>query len=722
MIKFINVQFNDLSTEIEITDLQSLSKVQSAIKASLTDTFARVDSSQLQLFDKQGKHINEWELLNSLPPEYFVENGTFLAIRIMPTLTPLGEELPKTNNTKSFIDNLSCEYTKDSVRNLISDLEKRVDVTKLSFNAAFTNLCMEYSLDKRVTKYELDGKKNVKLLLGTTGGGKTRTLLELLHSNFGYYFTFRNPDKDFGSKDITSCLIEANCLPSEAEFVIKKMFFTRIVVCRYLIEKGFKEPWQILLAQLHPAAFFGKDIFNGCYLRYSMHPLVDLQSLKPFNIAAIDEVQTSVTCTKDNPLLFGTTYCPFFCPLLTCSRKLFPHLILAGNYIDFDHLYESTISCSIAAEKSISCEILSSLSPLSKSDVEKYATKYLKYHQVPEVEKLVSRIAAFTLCHGRPRFLTAVLEYYLHYKDIDVVIGYFIHALSSIQTWKFSFRYLKADIYGGGPKSGFPYDGMLFQRIFDALLDVIWTGKGMLYETRQNCMRLLKYGLGFARAEGDRLYCIEITELAMVECLRYLYPFACIAKRFPEKIIHSPKPKLTGYLMEYLVAYALVSNYSGVEVANHIKPVRYPAGCCLEYTDSEEICFPTSMCGPDIIYKCSKTKTVYIVQIKFIEGISKQELVNAYDTTDPNLFYRKRHSGDILKLFEKNQSSLIKALINLQKNGYSIQQMLFTHPAGKQTPFTQRAVVLTKETDPDFFTCIGQGVWELLESPLNNLE
>ncbi|KAJ3315546.1 hypothetical protein HDV04_001960, partial [Boothiomyces sp. JEL0838] len=61
MIKFINVQFNDLSTEIEITDLQSLSQVQSAIKASLTDTFAKVDSSQLQLFDKQGKDINEWD-------------------------------------------------------------------------------------------------------------------------------------------------------------------------------------------------------------------------------------------------------------------------------------------------------------------------------------------------------------------------------------------------------------------------------------------------------------------------------------------------------------------------------------------------------------------------------------------------------------------------------------------------------------------------------------
>jgi hypothetical protein len=45
--------------------------------------------------------------------------------------------------------------------------------------------------------------------------------------------------------------------PTDAPRVIELVYFVRATVCNYLIEHGFNQPWQILLAQLHPVAFFG---------------------------------------------------------------------------------------------------------------------------------------------------------------------------------------------------------------------------------------------------------------------------------------------------------------------------------------------------------------------------------------------------------------------------------------------------------------------------------
>ena len=94
------------------------------------------------------------------------------------------------------------------------------------------------------------------------------------------------------------------------------------------------------------------------------------------------------------------------------------------------------------------------------------------------------------------------------------------------------------------------------------------------------------------------------------------------------------------------------------------------------------------MCGPDIIYKCVATKTVYIVQVKFVKMISKQEVANACDTTDPELFYCKRKGNGVLKGFEEKRRKLRSSLRKLQLDGYALHQVLFIHSGGKKTSFT----------------------------------
>ena len=106
----------------------------------------------------------------------------------------------------------------------------------------------------------------------------------------------------------------------------------------------------------------------------------------------------------------------------------------------------------------------------------------------------------------------------------------------------------------------------------------------------------------------------------------------------------------------------------------------------LRHGDANQVCFPDHMCGPDIIYKCIKTMTVYIVQVKFLNGISKQETVNACDTTD---FYCKRKCDGVLKGFETMRRETLEAFKNLQKIGFSVQQMLFIHAGGNNTAYTQ---------------------------------
>jgi hypothetical protein len=109
-----------------------------------------------------------------------------------------------------------------------------VDVEKPPNNAHFHDNCLEYRLDRRSTSYELDySNDNVKLVLAVSGAGKTRMLLELLHSNFGYYFTIKSSQGDFGSGDLALCQMHCdnNPRPEHVRHSIEVLYFVRAAVC-----------------------------------------------------------------------------------------------------------------------------------------------------------------------------------------------------------------------------------------------------------------------------------------------------------------------------------------------------------------------------------------------------------------------------------------------------------------------------------------------------------
>ena len=633
----------------------------------------------------------------------------------------------RTKSEEDFIqtNNLDLKKPSDSLKYLIYLLEKVVDIQKLPNSAAFHDNCLEYRLDRRTTTYNLDDVDNVKLLLAVSGAGKTRMVLELLYTNFGYYFTSKSSQGDFGSGDLALCQIYCDNHPENVKRAIHLLYFVRAAVCNYLMEKGFKEPWQILLAQLHPFAFFGVDLFEHLFIALlEAQVSVETATVNPFPFAAIDEIQLCVESEGVHRLIGIANKRPFFSPLVHYSKmmRMFPHFLLSGTGINFEFVKEAMESSTMKDNQNTNYEVVSNFHALSRSDIEFYATQFLQEHQVLDVDNIVSRISSFDLCHGRPRFVAYILDGYMESKDIDLAIGEFVSGISTVEGPIFPLRFLKRDLDNKISTLRRVIGDDTFSRIIrDALLDAIWKGKVKFELTDEFGAAAIRYGLGFGEVTNGLLHSIEIQELAVVECLRYLFPFAYIVKSFAQRIISSPKPQIVGYLMEYLVAFALVSNYSGVEAANIIKASK---GCVFQYlrsNDSSEVCFPDHMCGPDIIYKCTKKKIVYIVQVKFVKGMSKQEAANACDTTDPELFYCKRKgNGGVLKGFEDKRTKLLKDLRSLQDDGFSLQQMLFIHSGGNHTSFTQGALIITKGSDPEFFNTIDSGVWEFLDSVRSN--
>ena len=642
---------------------------------------------------------------------------------------PFRPAFVRTKSDEVFIErnNLDLRKSDDTLNYLIYLLEKIVDVQKLPNSATFHDNCLEYRLDRRSTSYALDSIDNVKLLLAVSGAGKTRMLLELLYSNFGYYFTSKSSQGDFGSGDLFLCqrICDRNSEPQNVTYSIKLLYFVRAAVCNYLIEKGFKEPRHILLAQLHPIAFFGLDLFEYLFTALATEPFVGTTIVKSFPFAAIDEIQVCVESSVVHRLPGSDNLRPFFSPLIHYSKHLglFPQYLLSGTGINFRFVKEAMESSTMKEAQITDYEVLSNFRPLSKIDVEQYATQFLQEHQVYQVDDIVTRISAFELCHGRPRFLAYIIDGYRKSNDIDVAIGKFVSGIATVEGQIFPLRFFKRDLDNNKRSLDRVISGDTLSRIIrNGLLEVILKGRLCFRVTDDDGAAAIRYGLGFGSVTDSILQEIELQEQAVVECLRYFIPFADIVKTFVQRIAECVKPQMVGYLLEYLVSFALVANNSGDNVASEVKACQTSPALYLRYGKTNEVCFPDHMCGPDIIYKCAATNTVYIVQVKFVNKVSKQEAANACDTTDPERFYCKRKGNGLLKGFEDKRSRLRSSLQELQRDGYAIEQVLFIHSGGKETSFTQGALIINRLTNPDYFNKVGAGIWEFLDSVREGLQ
>jgi hypothetical protein len=243
-------------------------------------------------------------------------------------------------------------------------------------------------------------------------------------------------------------------------------------------------------------------------------------------------------------------------------------------------------------------------------------------------------------------------------------------------------------------------------------------GKSNLTVSEDDGAAAIRYGLGFGQVTTGILQVIEIQELAVVECLRYFIPFADVVKTFARQIADYPKAQMVGYLVEYMVSFALVANFSTADALDALRVSQRSVESYLTAGDSSEIFFPDHMCGPDVMYKCAKNETLYIAQCKFINSVTKQKLANACETTEPTKFYYKRNGSGVLKGFDGRREILDNAVKELQRTNYSLQQILFIHTGGEKDIVADGVLVINRKSSPDFFNKIGNSneVWDFLDS------
>ncbi|KAJ3377758.1 hypothetical protein HDU84_008248 [Entophlyctis sp. JEL0112] len=561
-------------------------------------------------------------------------------------------------------NNLNLDKTEDVLRLLEFKILSMGFKPEKPPQAVFRDNCLEFRLDSRQTGYSLDAENNIKVLLSVSGSGKTRQLLELLFNQFGYYFVVGFQLEDFGSGDLAECFRLSLITPGNVQYYVELLYFVHGFVCDFLIRAGFDTPDQILLAQLHPEAFFGLDIFLELYDFLVQRPeRVIGRSTKHianyFDFAAIDEIQATLgggaafrmTQSEDNR--------PFFSPLVYYSKRIgLKSFIVSGTGINFQLLKEFFFSGTMKDGVFTNYSVISGLEPLDKSKVVTYIRNVLTGRNFgdDQIKQVVDLISENPLFHGRGRFVAFILDCILGGHPVDLAISKFIRALSRPDSAAFPLRFYAEDIQLGRCSFKTFAGEALDTIVRQGLIRYLMTGEAVLDVTGQIASDMVQYGLGFCCVDSFGLIqSVQLKELAVVECLRYLVPVSDLIPDICLQLASFPKPQMVGYLLEYLVGYALVAGLDQAK-ANSLITKHGNLTLYLTSSNENEILFPDHCCGPDIIYK--HQGTLYIVQVKFLDTISKQERVTACHTTDPNHFYWNSRSNKVFKGFKEVQQNI----------------------------------------------------------------
>jgi hypothetical protein len=327
-------------------------------------------------------------------------------------------------------------------------IHSQIDLLKQPFFAEFNEQkCLEHRLDRRQTDYLPDADDNVKILLAVSGAGKTRLLLELLHSRPGYYFVSSVvQEDDFGSADLVECHDLASKNPSDVDYLIQLLYLVRVTVCNYLIDLGYDQPHQLLLAQLHPKQFFGNDIFKELFQSLAKKRQFRIAFERYFDFVAIDEIQSTLKGRK----IFGISLRPFFSPLIYYSKclKLCKTFLISGTGINFKFIKELIESATMKPNIKTEYQLVASLNPLTVDQIAAYSREILADNRIApsDIQVFVERVSSFPQCHGRARFISFIINSFLVSRDIELALSEFTLSLFKVNSALFPLRFFREDV------------------------------------------------------------------------------------------------------------------------------------------------------------------------------------------------------------------------------------------------------------------------------------
>ena len=317
-----------------------------------------------------------------------------------------------------------------------------------------------YGLDHENTKHEekavykyiqLISKKRPGALYGTSGAGKTRSVLEYLSHNFGLYLStcgsqkaFANAGVDPGSTDLFFVLkdIKTVTSPDESEQNLKTVAdrMNVVIFVRHVIFMGANKilggnltPYEWLLLQLYPIHFFGIDIFQKAWTLCmdaqetaqetdTMNRIFKAEKY-PWKAIFVDEAQSLLR--KKSGLFFGEKSDVPRCDLsgifkgllearVQCYGATLPYPIFAGTGMSMGG-YEKELGSGIAKYvPAINLDKPQEIAfieffPFSEDGVVAYLANFLDLFSI---SKTVQKHLAKWL-RGRPRWTATFVEEFL---------------------------------------------------------------------------------------------------------------------------------------------------------------------------------------------------------------------------------------------------------------------------------------------------------------------
>ncbi|KAJ3118677.1 hypothetical protein HDU96_010007 [Phlyctochytrium bullatum] len=603
---------------------------------------------------------------------------------------------------------------------------------KVARLATFASNCLEFRLDRRQTFYQFGDKlaetsdsarhNLIKILISVSGSGKTRQLLELLYTQHGYYFVTKE-SKDFGSGDLNYCRIISDLSPHQVEYYIFLLYLVRVVICDSLKKSfgsEFSSPRTILLAQLHPIKFFGCDIFKMFY-SYLINisdqgtriaGIEESIKKRSFDFVAIDEIQS--TLGGNRVYTISDTARPFFSPLIYYSAlgDFYSKFIVSGTGINFQYI-RNMLQSSTMKDVELKYEVIQGLEPLNEARAKEYITDVLEKHgKASLVTEAVEKISKNPVFLGRGRFIAFILDrILLAPKDETAVVDAmrsFMEILSDPTELAYPLRfYVEEKTHDNDPFEKPVGNTNLGAIIRNGLINCLYFGRATLNVAGQEATDTVRYGIGFCRVEAGIVSSVELQEQAIVLCLRHIFPIRDLIVDICVQLATCPQPAMVGYILEFLVAAALVANLNK-ECLNTLKPFCGKLESYLSADIEDAIVFPDNLCGPDIIYKYKGI--VHIVQVKFVKKISKQKVLDAAHTTDYNLFYTNRSSKAVLNGCEERRKNILQKL-----KGALIKRYLVIHSDDcvRDLSPIDGVTLVTEKSQPEFFA-------SLYQDPKNN--
>lgn len=494
--------------------------------------------------------------------------------------------------------------------------------------------CEEYFKCK--PKDNTKDNSKINILTGSRGCGKTRFIFEKILQCPGVYFSFSN------SMDLLECkkLCEDNVL--RAREYIDLLHFSRNFLLKFLGENPTTAN-NLNLIQIEPLRFYNTDIFKWLYSIMIKNFESWSKIPKDYsNYVFFDDVEKILICKTSDEFRSNCNFSEIFSHTEKQNEVQCIYLALTGLF--YKRLSDTFKNINIEVN-----EFNEVFKPLERLEIESFVKRNLKSKNfnTEEIDNVLNDIEEICNIYKRPKFFALILDEIssVNRPKVADLVTKAKELMSNVEEFK------KIHII---PHHSFD-DLTPIDTIFRAIIKKNYFNQApQLLFNKHTSVQKFHAGVGYLTKNPD-VDTYNVDEEAVQSEILGIYTFFHQVQQAKEIIISSIDKPAMGKAFEFFVALKIWSQNSGGS-QECLKGFRGNIFSYLAFGEKNEVFFPENSCGPDIIFKFDKT--LWLVQVKFVNDFSPANAASAYETTDPKTLYKHLTK----KNAEEFQTTLQKAI------------------------------------------------------------